>query len=254
MVRKDYTAMFTRRNRQEKEEVQPVEIVLVGPTLPLLRSRKVKADAVRRPADLQIDFKVLKKPTFLILAFSSLFQGLVFYLPGIYLPSFAADLGINPTRGALLLSLLNLTQIVGQVAIGHVSDYLDVHILLAISTLGSAIVVFTLWLLAQGCAPLAAFSLLYGLFAGGYSVLYPRFVTTLTDGSATGLWLYGIFGFERGLGNVLAGPISGLLILSGLLQNAEAVTAAYKPLMLFVGLAFVVSSFGGIGSALKSRR
>ncbi|EON66847.1 hypothetical protein W97_06249 [Coniosporium apollinis CBS 100218] len=48
-------------------------IVLVGPTLPLLRSRTIKADAARRPANLQIDFKIPKKPTFLILAFFGLF-------------------------------------------------------------------------------------------------------------------------------------------------------------------------------------
>ncbi len=68
----------------------------------------------------------------------------------------------------------------------------------------------------------------------------------------TGLWLYGIFGFERGLGNILVGPISGLSPRSGPLQNSEAITAAYKPLIPFVGLAFVVSSVGGAGSALRS--
>jgi hypothetical protein len=37
--------------------------------------------------------------------------------------------------------------------------------------------------------------LLYKFFAVGYSVLYYRFVTALTNKPATGLWLYSIFEF-----------------------------------------------------------
>jgi hypothetical protein len=133
---------------------------------------------------------------------------------------------------------------------GYVSDHVNVHLPNVGSTISSAIIVYTLWLLAKSFGQLLAFSLCYGLFAGGYSVLYPRFVTTLTEDSATGLWLYGIFAFERGLGNVVAGPVSGLL-LQGRSTGLSSDPSAYKPLIIFVGSAFIVSGFGGVGWAIR---
>jgi ATP/ADP translocase len=81
---------------------------------------------------------------------------------------------------------------------------------------------------------------LYGLFAGGYSVLYCRFVTALTDKPAAGLWLYSIFEFQRGIGNLVGGPVSGILA-----KNVHT-AAKYENLILFVGFAFLVSSLGGL--------
>ena len=42
-------------------------------------------------------------------------------------------------------------------------------------------------------------------------LLYRRFVTALTDKPTAGLWLYSIFEFQRGIGNLVGGPVSGIL-------------------------------------------
>lgn len=127
------------------------------------------------------------------------------------------------------------------------SDWANVFLLLGISTFGSALISGFLWYLSNTFDMLLAFSILFGLFAGGYSVLWPRFIAVLTENPATGLWLYGLLAFQRGLGNILAGPISVALLkmMAKFVREDEA--AAYRPLILFVVATLVISSFGGFG-------
>jgi hypothetical protein len=53
-----------------------------------------------------------------------------------------------------------------------------------LSCLTSGLVVLLLWGFSSSLAPLVFFGILYGLFAGDYSVLYSRFATALTKDSA----------------------------------------------------------------------
>jgi MFS family permease len=125
--------------------------------------------------------------------------------------AYASTLLIASNKGTILLCLLNLAQVLGQLALGYLSDKQSLAILIFTSTSISAIIVFTLWYLAPFFSTLVLFSLLCGFFAGSYVVLYSRFISLLTTDSNTSIWLYGVFAFERGLGIVLAGPISGAL-------------------------------------------
>jgi hypothetical protein len=59
--------------------------------------------------------------------------------------------------------------------------------------------------------------------AGGYSVLYCCFVTAPTDDPTTGLFVYGVFGFERGLGSILAGPVSSSLVSKDIDAQASSI-------------------------------
>jgi MFS family permease len=123
---------------------------------------------------------------------------------------------------------------------GYLSDRFEPIAPMIGSTLYSCAVVLYTWYSSKSFASLLIFCLLYGLFAGGYSVLYCRFVTALTDKPAAGLWLYSIFEFQRGIGNLVGGPVSGILA-----KNVHT-AAKYENLILFVGIAFLVSSLGGL--------
>jgi MFS family permease len=123
---------------------------------------------------------------------------------------------------------------------GYLSDRFEPIAPMIGSTLCSCAVVIYTWYSSKSFASLLIFCLLYGLFAGGYSVLYCRFVTVLTNKPAAGLWLYSIFEFQRGIGNLVGGPVSGILA-----KNVHT-AAKYENLILFVGVAFLVSSLGGL--------
>lgn len=60
------------------------------------------------------DFDFLRRPLFLIFLAATIVQALAHYGPSVYLPSIGADFGLSDTQGALLVSLLNLAQAIGQ--------------------------------------------------------------------------------------------------------------------------------------------
>jgi len=196
------------------------------------------------PLHFQMSFRVW---LFFSLLYFYLVRLLSFALcPWLTCLAYASDLSLSTTQGALILALMNITQVFGQVGIGYLSDHMSSYILLFGSTICSAVVVFLSWGFSNGFSQLLTFCLLYGLSAGGYSVLYCRFVTALTDEPAMGLFVYSIFEFERGLGNILAGPISSSLISKSIDGHAYGI-AKYERLIIFVGVTFLVSSLGGLG-------
>ena len=143
---------------------------------------------------------------------------------------------------------------------GYLSDNQGLQIPLFLSPFFSALAIFMLWGFAKSLGPLLVFSVLYGIFAGGYSVLYCRFATSLTSSlsgtlsqSATGLWLYSIFEFQRGLGNIVGGVVSGLLFRGPVMDSGYGV-GRYEALVLLVGGSMLVSSLGGLGNFLRAER
>jgi MFS family permease len=167
--------------------------------------------------------------------------------------AYASASGLSTSQGTLILSILNVAQIIGQLGTGFVSDRFDPILPMVGSTLCSAVIVLCVWGFSTSFAPLLIFGFTYGLFAGGYSVLYCRFATTLTDQRASGLWLYSIFEFQRGAGNIIGGPVSGLLTNTSLVATGYGVVK-YERLVLFVGIAFLIGSLGGIGWFSKGRK
>jgi MFS family permease len=226
-------------------------VVCVGPMLPFCRGR------LSPPSDLQattVSFKkVLTNPLFYFFSISNLFQGLAFYLPSLYVGIFAGTLNIDSQKAVIVICLLNLSQVLSQVAIGWLSDCTNIFALLLLSSVGSAVFGCVLWYVASGFAHLIAFALTYGFFAGGYTVLYTRFCSACADDPPTTLWLYGIFAFERGIGNVVAGPISAALLHHFQRQlNGSHPADAYRQLAIFVGACMVASGLGALGYFWRS--
>jgi MFS family permease len=220
-------------------------LVVVGPTLPFCRGRLPPSDLKDTTA--RIAWKpTFKNPVFYVLSVSNLFQGLSYYLPFFYVVLYATSLGITSSKAILLFCMLNLSQVVGQIAIGWLSDYADIFLLLVASNIGS-IIACVLWLTATGFNSLMFFAVLYGLFAGGYSVLVTRFVSVITSDGPTGLWLYGILAFQRGIGNVASGPLSAFLLSKMDIQRMSNMEFGYRHLIWYVGASLLAATSGGIG-------
>ncbi|KAI4140413.1 MAG: hypothetical protein LQ341_003844, partial [Variospora aurantia] len=156
-------------------------LLLCGPCLPLLKPRTPVPCNESAPC---MDYSFLKMPLFYFFALAQLLQGLAYYVPLIYLPSYATSLGLSGTMGALLLVVASFTQVLGQMAFGFVSDMriprlwvdgrVPVHILLFVSTFVSGISILALWGPARSLGMLVAFAALYGMSAGGFAVLWAR--------------------------------------------------------------------------------
>lgn len=157
-------------------------VAISGPSLLLIRPRKKpdrKSNDVREKKDGRTCWKLvsnqlLKNKTFIVFTIAVFFQGIGFFLPRFYLPSFAHDLSLSHAQGAIVLACIGLAQIFGQPGLGFVSDKVHVHVPTTLSTTVCAAATLFLWAPAKRMEPLVIFALLYGSFGGGYSVLWAR--------------------------------------------------------------------------------
>ncbi|KAI1409063.1 MFS general substrate transporter [Hypoxylon sp. FL1857] len=184
--------------------------VLTGPLVPLLKAR---LPASERAALGRTDWAFLKKPLFWIYGCAILAQGLGFFFPVVFLPSFAATIDIPPIGGALLVALMSIAQVLGQFAFGYISDKkFPVSFLAIICCIAAAVASLTFWGLAKSMAFLVIFSLVYGFFGFGFGTMRVAMGRAVSDDPSTVLSTYSIFVFLQGIGNVIVGPVSAALI------------------------------------------
>lgn len=138
---------------------------------------------------------------------------------------------------------MNATTIINQVGTGYLADRSDAVILMFASSFLSGVVTITLWGLSKDLILLLFYGVFYGLFAGGFSVLYCRFATSLTDNQPTQTWLYSMFESQRGLLIVVGGVLSGTLV-GETTEFKKFGAGNYEKLILLVGVSLITSSLG----------
>ncbi|KAK3068029.1 hypothetical protein LTR53_014714 [Teratosphaeriaceae sp. CCFEE 6253] len=200
-------------------------VVLSGPGLFLIHPRMPVSNHAKT-ATRNRDHTVLRTMRsfatslhFLIMAAAIFVQGLGFFLPNIYIPSYADALGLSTTAGSSLLAWVSLSQVAGQLWQGWVSDKVNIYIPLSISALIPGLSTLLLWGPAKGMTYLIPFALIWGFFSASYSVLFTRVCSFLTEQHRWGqdhddisMLLYGFFNFERGVSLLMEGPLSSWLI------------------------------------------
>jgi len=223
--------------------------VLVGLTAPAIYFLiKGRIPLYKIAAVQKYNFSYFKNRIFLCIAFSNLAQGLGYFIPGIYLPSFASDLSMTSLQSTVVLSLMNLMSVFGQVGLGHLADRAGSTQPLFWSTFLGAFSVCLLWGFSKTFSSLVVFSITYGLSAGGYSVLLSRFGLEIApEDSNAQLSMYGIFAFERGIGNILAGPIS-VAFLKNTLNTSHYALSKYEGMIIFTSITMALSSLAAFGT------
>lgn len=226
--------------------VAVAEFILVAPILPLLKGRLPPSQSsAARP----VDFSFLTQPHFWVLTFSNLCQGLAYYMPALYLPTFAAALGYSSTVGAMILAANNVASVLGQLSFGYLTDRVDnVHFLVFASTAMSAVAAFALWGFAHSLELLVLFSITFGWFAGAYVVYWPKFGSMLSEDPQP---IYGLLSFGKGLGNVVTGSISASLLTRPVSSGYGI--GRFEPLIIFVGSLMAASSLGIVGWPMRNR-
>ena len=184
----------------------------------------------------------MRTRTFWILQSGNVVQGLGYFIPGLYIPSYARTLSLSPLESSLLVSLLNTASVPGIVLLSALSDRTNVTNVIFISALGSAISIFCFWGLASSLPLLAVFTIFYGFFAGGFTATYAGMFQELRR-SAPGADLGSIIGLlsaGRGIGNVVCGPLSELLLRGdGSTKQTTpkfAYDSSYGTLVVFTGI------------------
>lgn len=244
--------------------------VILGPTMFLLNAKPsnstsliVEADSVFRDSD-ELDasiirdtnssqslFQIIRTPKFAIFTWSNIFQGLFYMMPSLWIPTYALAEGLTAAEGTRLLVIMNITTVMSQFLIGWVSDH-ALALPVAVSTFVTAIATFSLWYISSASADanygvLLGFVIVFGLFSGGYSVFYGRFIIELSEDQDKAMWLWSFFELERGVGIVISGPISGMIINNALEKES------YKLMILLTGASMAISSLSIVGWVFVKR-
>ncbi|KAG5801824.1 hypothetical protein H9Q74_013495 [Fusarium xylarioides] len=184
--------------------------VLTGPLIPFLDGRLPPSAHVNTP---KTNWSFFKSPLFWLYSVSNLFQGFGYFFPSLYLPSFATSLDLAERSGPILLAVMSISQVAGQFVFGYLSDRkVPLDVLASGFTLVAAVTTLTMWRLANSFPVLIGFTIRYGFFGAGFTGIWARMSTSITDDATAGPIVFGLLNFGKGVGNVLAGPVGGLLV------------------------------------------
>ncbi|KAJ7646869.1 MFS general substrate transporter [Roridomyces roridus] len=155
----------------------------------------------------------MKNRLFLLFLAANTIQGFAYFVPIVYLPTFASDLQVSRSNSAVTLSLLNGASVVGRLSMGYLADKFNPWILALTSLFGTSIITFILWGVFSHSLPgLLAFGLAYGSSASGWTSLWTSFIRPLAkDDPGLSTSIYGYLSLSRGIGNIVSAPISAKL-------------------------------------------
>jgi MFS family permease len=226
-----------------------VVFVLTAPLAYYIKPRlPLSAATHSKPFDLRFVFT----RTFAVYQIANIIEAFGFFLPGIYLPSYArSTLGASGALSALTILLLNVASVFGCVAMGGLIDRFDVTTCILISTLGATVGTFLLWGLASSLPVLYVFCVVYGLFAGSFTSAWPGIMKEVAkrgDGdegnarSADPSMVFAFLAAGRGVGNVASGPLSEVMV-KGLPWQGKAAAgygSGFGTLIVFTGITALV--------------
>lgn len=196
-----------------------------------------------------VNMRYVLSRRFVLHQLANIVQATGYFLPGVYLPSYArATFGTSTMLSALTVILVNIAATIGSVIMGSLTDRLPVTTCLAFSGLGASVAVLLLWGLTSTLAGTYAFCVAYGLFAGCYTSIWPGIMREMVSPRESEGQVYVdptlVFGWlcaGRGIGNVVSGPLSGSLLRGRpwLGQAIGGYGTGYGTLIVYTGVSAV---------------
>ncbi|KAH6607310.1 hypothetical protein Trco_003623 [Trichoderma cornu-damae] len=192
--------------------------------------------------------------SFLLYRAANIVEALGFFMPGLYLPSYASSiLGSEPFPAASTILAVNVASVFGCIAMGVFVDRFHATTCIMISTAGTVVGTFLLWGFATNMAVLYIFCVTYGFFAGSYTSTWTGIIKQVVSrpsqaGISSGgsafdpVMVFGYLAAGRGIGNVVSGPLSEALVkgMSWQGRAAGGYGSGYGPLIAFTGATAVV--------------
>ncbi|KAH8801393.1 putative MFS monocarboxylate transporter [Xylogone sp. PMI_703] len=225
-----------------------VSVVFTAPVFFFLKTRIPGSYASRLPS--RSEFKFLQSPVFWLLFIGNVVQSLGYFMPTLYLPSFAVSQGWSRLIGTIALALCSAASIVGATIVGWMVDRYDVTVVLNICAAGTVIAVFIFWSFAVYQPMLYIFSILYGVFAGGFPATWSGCAQAVhRKQPVEPALILSLFTAGKGIGSVISGPLSGALVTSDAWKNrvGYAYGSGYGYLIIFSGITAAFGSIGWVG-------
>ncbi|TRY77554.1 hypothetical protein DNTS_001965 [Danionella cerebrum] len=179
----------------------------------VLKESKENMWSIRRTTVLR-EYSFLLIPDFLLMLVSFLFLAYGCSVPFVYLVPYSLSVGISPQQGALLMSILGVSGIIGTITFGWIADrkclrpYRVLSYMLAVGSEGLTCLFLPM---LSGFSLLVPFSLIYGYFDGAYVALIPV-VTSDTVSSTQLTSALGVVYFLHAIPYLISPPIGGWLL------------------------------------------
>lgn len=217
--------------------------VFIKPRLP------VSSQLHARPFNLRF----MRMPSFVMYQTFNVIEAMGFFLPGLYLPTYARSaLGAQSAyASAATVLMVNVASVFGCVAMGWFTDRFHVTTCILLSTVGATLGVFLLWGLSASLPMLYVFCVVYGLFAGSFTSCWPGIMKDVLARAGAGddrrerygvidpSMVFGWLAAGRGIGNIVSGPLSEGLAKGGLMWQGQAefgYGSGYGGLIVFTGV------------------
>jgi MFS family permease len=200
--------------------------------------------AVKHKKKLNLRFTMSK--IFITHQVANFIQATGYFLPGIYLPTYAREIfGTSTIMSTLTVILLNIASATSCIIMGIMTDKLPVITCLVIAAAGAAISVLLFWGLAVSLPMLYVFCVLYGLFPGSWTAIWPGMMKEISQrgedegyGFVDPLLVYSFLCIGRGVGNLISGPLSEAF-LRGMPWQGEVIGgfgSGYGVLIVYTGV------------------
>ncbi|EKM49544.1 uncharacterized protein PHACADRAFT_106372 [Phanerochaete carnosa HHB-10118-sp] len=223
--------------------------------LPFVRGRLPEARVMHGPinprAVAQHRFFWLKDKTFWVINLANTLQGLAYFVPLLWLPTYASSLRLNSRDSSLSLALLNAASLVGRLGNGTLSDIINPWLIASTTLMLASLSIFVLWgVLSYNFAGVLVYGIAYGCFAGGWTSLWASFVRPIAKDDPTHTTsMLGCLMLFRGIGSILSTPISTALqtnFQSGFgdepIGTGGAYKGSYEKVILYAGTCFAAAA------------
>lgn len=154
--------------------------------------------------------KAVRTPAFGILWASSFLCSVPLFVPFVFLPAFARDIGIGAVASAALVGFIGVASVCGRLGLGALADRLGVIGLYLLCFLLQAIS-YAIWLGAHSYPTLVVFALVIGTGYGGYVALAPAVLAYLFGTGRLGS-LVGTLYTSNAFGTLIGPPLAGFII------------------------------------------
>ncbi|KAM0718834.1 hypothetical protein Q7P37_005906 [Cladosporium fusiforme] len=224
-----------------------VIFVLAFPSILATKNRLPASNSsTLRPLNLAF----MKLAPFWIYSFGNMMQSIAYFLPQLWIPSFAREIGLPP----LALCLLNLAACGGYISQGIIVDRYHVTVAICVATLGSVLAIFVFWGLTTSQAMLYVFVILWGLTGGGFSANWAGCAAAIRNSGYhvdTGM-VISLLCVSKGVGSVVSGPISERLLRVALWDDAGfAYGTRYGVVIVFTGVSATLGGAACVGRLAK---
>lgn len=161
------------------------------------------------------------------------------FIPLLWMPTYAATVGIRNPDGAGLVSIMNGMSMAGNLLSGFISDLIPAHYATIVYSFIATISVLCLWGFGTTGGILAAFAVVWGITGGAMAGFWARLISVIArDDPAVPQIMVSIFISLKGIGAFVAGPISTALLKIGPFHGAAGAYGStdFGALMIFTAV------------------